>query len=73
MGDDLHGLAEIFAAALLVQNVPVDLAGGKVGIFVQVLVNKPLVVPEIKVGFGAVLGDVTPRRADRGSSCRGRR
>ena len=28
--DDLHGLAEVFAAALLVQHVPVDLAGGEV-------------------------------------------
>ena len=28
--DDLHGLAEIFAAPLLVQDVPVHLAGGEV-------------------------------------------
>ena len=31
VGDDLHGLSEVFAATLLVQHVPVDLAGGKVG------------------------------------------
>ena len=30
VGDDLHGLAQISALTLLVQDVPVDLAGGQV-------------------------------------------
>ena len=30
MRDDLHGRTEIFTAALLVQNVPVDLTGSEV-------------------------------------------
>ena len=28
--DDLHGLAEVLTAALLIQHIPVDLAGGEV-------------------------------------------
>ena len=32
VGDDLHRLAQIFAPALLVEHVPVDLAGGEVGV-----------------------------------------
>ena len=41
---DLNGRAQIFAAPLLIENVPINLAGGKVGIFVQIFVNKALVM-----------------------------
>ena len=58
VGNDLHGRAEILAAALLVQNVPVDLAGGEVGELVEVLVDEALVVAEVEVGLRAVLGHV---------------
>ena len=51
----LNRFSEIFAPALFVKHVPVDLAGGKVGIFVQILVDKALIVAKVKVGFGAVL------------------
>ena len=57
VGDDLDGLAEVSALTLLVQHVPVDLAGGQVRILVQVLVDEALVVAEIEVGLGAVVGD----------------
>ena len=55
--DDLHRLPEVLAAALLLQHVPVDLAGGQVGKAVEVLVDEALVMPEVQVGFRAVLGD----------------
>ena len=58
MRDNLYGFAQIIAAAFLVQNVPVYLAGGEVGILVQILVNEALVVTEIQIGFRAVLRDV---------------
>ena len=58
MGDDLHGRAEVFPSPLLVQHVPVDLAGGEVGEAVEVLVDEAFVVTEVEVGFRAVLGDV---------------
>ena len=56
--NDLHGLAEVLAGALLVQNVPVDLASGEVGELVEVLVNEALVVAEVEVGLRAVVGDI---------------
>ena len=58
MRDDLHRLAEIFAAPLLVEHVPVDLAGREVGVLVQILVDEALIVAEIEIGLRAVLGDV---------------
>ena len=57
MRDDLHGLAEVLARALLVEHVPVDLAGRQVGKLVEILVDKALIMAEIQVGLGAVLGD----------------
>ena len=56
--DDLHGLSEVLAAPLLVQHVPVDLAGGKVGPAVQVFVDKALVMPQIQIRLAAVLGHI---------------
>ena len=73
VGDDLHGLAEVFAGALLVQHVPVDLAGGEVGELVEVLVDEALVVAEVEVGLRAVLGDEDLAVLDTGSWCPGRR
>ena len=58
MGDHLYGFPQILAPALLVQHVPVDLAGGEVGEFIEVLVDETLVVAQIKVSFRAVLRDV---------------
>ena len=58
MRDDLHGLAEVLAPPLLVQHVPVHLAGSQVGIPVQILVNKALIVAEVEVRLASVLGDV---------------
>ena len=56
MGDDLHGLAQVGALPFLVQHVPVHLAGGQVGVLVQVLVDKALVVAQVQVSLGAVIG-----------------
>ena len=58
MRDDLYGLAQVFACALLVEHVPVYLAGGQVGELVQVLVDEAFVVAEVEVGLRAVVGDV---------------
>ena len=56
--DDLNGLAKVLAAAFLVEDVPVDLAGREVGEFIQVFVDEALVVTKVKVGLCAVLGHV---------------
>ena len=55
--DDLDGLPQIVAPALLGDDRRVDPAGGGVGPLVQVLVDEPFVVAEVEVGLAAVLGD----------------
>src|SRR6266850_114621 len=55
--DDLHGAAEVIAAALFPYYRIVDLAGGEVVVPVHPGRLKTLVVPQIEVGLGTVLGD----------------
>ena len=57
VGDDLHGLAEVVAAPLLVDDRLVDLAGGVVVALGGQGVGEALVVAEVEVGLGAVVGD----------------
>ena len=55
--DDLHGVAQVLAAPLLGDHGRVHLAGGDVGAADQVGVEEALVVADVEVGLGAVLGD----------------
>ena len=55
--DHLHGAAEVVAAALLADHALVDLAGGEVVALAHPHVDEALVVAEVEVGLGAVLGD----------------
>lgn len=55
--DDLHGVTEVLAAPLLGDDLRVDLAGGDVGRAVEVDVEETLVVTDVQVGLGAVVGD----------------
>ena len=55
--DDLDGAAEVVAAALLGDDRLVDAAGRDVAELGQVLVDEPLVVAQVEVGLGAVVGD----------------
>ncbi len=55
--DDLDGGAEIIAAAFLGQNVLINPAGGDVVGACRRAAGKALVVAEIEVGLGAVVGD----------------
>ena len=57
MRDDLDGVAEVLPAPLLGDDRAVDLPGRDVGAAVQVLVEEPLVVADVEVGLGAVVGD----------------
>ena len=54
--DDLHGVAEVLAAPLLGDDGRVDLAGRDVRRLAQVDVEESLVVPDVEVGLGAVVG-----------------
>ena len=58
MGNDLYSGTKIFAPALLVQHVPVNLSGGQIGILVQILIDEPLIVTQIQIRFGAILGHI---------------
>ena len=55
--DDLDRAAEVVAAALLGDDRLVDAAGGDVAELGQVLVDEALVVAQVEVGLGAVVGD----------------
>ncbi len=55
--DDLDGAAEVVAAALLGDDRLVDATGRDVAELAQVLVDEALVVAEVQVRLGAVIGD----------------
>ncbi len=55
--NDLHGAAEVIAAALAADDGVVDAAGGDVGGAGGVRVREALVVAEVEVGLRAILGD----------------
>ncbi len=57
VGDDLHGLAQVVAPALFLQHRLVNLAGGEVVGLLHARFDETLIVAQIKVGFGAVVGD----------------
>ena len=57
VGDDLDRAAQVVAAALLGDDGLVDAAGRDVGELGQVLVDEPLVVAQVEVRLGAVVGD----------------
>ena len=55
--DHLHGRSEVLALALLAQNAVPHAAGGVIRSARKVLVDEPLVVADVEIGLGAVLGD----------------
>ncbi len=57
VGDDLDGVAEVVATALLGDDGLVDRTGGDVGVPAQVLVDEALVVAEVEIGLRPVVGD----------------
>ena len=54
--NDLYGLAQIIAATFFGDDLLVDAAGGPVIIARELGVSEALVVAEIEIGFGAVVG-----------------
>ena len=55
--DDLNGVAEILAATLLGDHRRIHLSGSHIRRSGQVAVEETLVVPDVEIGLGAVLGD----------------
>ncbi|KAF5027940.1 hypothetical protein DSECCO2_664250 [anaerobic digester metagenome] len=57
MGNDLYGTAEVITFAFLLDHRVVDFTAGGVAVFGKVNVNKPFIMTDIEVGFGAVVGN----------------
>ena len=58
VGNGLHRGAEVSALPLLLDDVGIYFTGGQVGVLVQILVNEPLIVTQVQVGFRAVFGHI---------------
>ncbi len=56
-GNDLNGFAEVVAATLFQDDLLVDAAGGEVVVARQRRVGETLIVAQVEVGLGAVVGD----------------
>ena len=57
VGNDLDRAAEVVAAPLLADHLMVDFSGGKIIVPPELGGGKSLVVSQIEVGFGAVVGN----------------
>src|SRR5690606_29035920 len=55
--DDLHRVTQILAAALLRDDVAVNLTRRDVRSLIQVDVKEPLIVTDVEVGLGTIIGD----------------
>ena len=55
--DDLDGCAQVVAPALSAQHVFVDATSGEVVVLGHAGADEPLVVAQVEVGLGAVMGD----------------
>ncbi|MNI51273.1 hypothetical protein D3C73_1059890 [compost metagenome] len=53
----LDGCTQVVTTALFAQHVLVDTAGGEVVVLGHGRADEPLVVPQVQVGLGAVVGD----------------
>ena len=56
-GNDLNRLAEIIAAPFFLDHLAINAAGGPVVRLRKVRVREAFVMPEVEIGFGAVVGD----------------
>ena len=57
MGDDLYRFAQVVTAPLFFEHAFVDLTGGEVVGFLHARFDETLIVTQIKIGFGAIVGD----------------
>ena len=57
VGDHLNGAAKVISSSFLIENGPVDLSCGYIGIDGKVLVNESFIMSKVKVGLGSVIGN----------------
>ena len=55
--DDLYGGTEVIAAPFLCNNTAVNSAGGEIAVPARGRVDETLIVTEVEVRFGAILGN----------------
>ena len=57
VGNHLNGASAVVASAFLLQNGPIYLSCGHIGVFVQAFINESLVMSQIQVCFRSVISD----------------
>ena len=57
MRNDLNRLAKILALTLTIQNIPVNLTTGKIGVLIQILINKTLIMSQVQIRLRTVIGN----------------
>ena len=57
MRNNLYSPSAIVTAAFLLKNRPVNLTSCYIGVFIQALVDEALIMSQIKVGLGTVIGN----------------
>ena len=55
--DNLNGSSAVVAAAFLLKYGPVDLSGGNIGILVQTFIDETLIMSQVQVCLGSVIGN----------------
>ena len=58
MGNDLDRAAQVIAVAFPADHLGVHLAGGHIAIAVQANIDETFVMPQVQVGFCAIIQDV---------------
>ena len=58
VGDHLDGFAQIISPAFARDDFKVYLPGGRVVLPSHAYIQEPLIMPQVQVGFGAVIGDI---------------
>ena len=66
MRDDLNGFTKVFAFSFFAKDIPIDLASREVGVLIKILIDEPLVVAKVKVGFRTVVGNEDLTMLERG-------
>ena len=57
MRDHLNSRAQIFSPSFLIQHIPIDFSCRQIGIFIQVFINKSLIMSQIQICLRAVFRD----------------
>ena len=57
MGNHLHGFAQVFTATFFADHRLVNLTGGEVIHLLHTRADKTLVVTQIEISFGTIVGD----------------